>query len=428
MAASIREKIYSRLTSKSTQHLGLYFSGSIISKALAFVALPYFTYHITEKGFGILAIFSNSIVLLNTFILLSTTVTLQAEYFKLERQAYATLFSSLLLYVAGSSLLSMLLLFLLFQPLQSQFGYFTYYIWLLPLISLLTFFFDYLNALLRIRDESLTFFLVNIGKTVVEIGLAIMLIHFFTMDYSARIVGIFISFVLFAGYAFYYVFIKLKLMARPNLTVIAKEIPFGFALVCLQSAIFILGSGDKFFMKKYHGDDATGIYNMASTLATMLHIFTLTLGAYLTPQIFKALSNRSANALAVFKNYFKKYISILFAGALIIFLGGTFTYYFLIKPTFFVGYLSFCLLLVGSFIWGLANFFIPIFWYYRAKKILVLISGCMIVIGFFALNYATNYYMMEGAAIATILLYSLISIPLYIYSRRLIKINYPASS
>ena len=120
-----------RLKSESVRHIGLYTAGTLLSKGISFIALPFFTFYISEAGFGILALITNSILLLNGFILFSTNITLNAEYFKKDKGAYNNLFTSLFTYVASSTVIAAFIIFIFFRPLQKHFGFQWDYIFLI---------------------------------------------------------------------------------------------------------------------------------------------------------------------------------------------------------------------------------------------------------------------------------------------------------
>jgi O-antigen/teichoic acid export membrane protein len=408
--SSLKARLVDKLRSGSIRHIGLYTSGTLVSKGISFIALPFFTYYISEAGFGILALITNSVLLLNAFILFSTNITLNTEYFKKDKQSYNNLFTSLFTYVCSSTILSALIIAIFFHPLQRLFGFQWYYIFLLPFLTFLNFFSEQLNNYLRLRHESITFFISNTLKAIIEVGLALGLLYIFRNDYYARIISITVSSLFFGIYAAYYFFIKMKLWGKFEIRTVINEIPFGASYMIMQVANFLTGSSDKFFVKYFYTNELTGIYNIASTLAGILYIFSSAITSYLLPNLYKSFAEDSRNKLTVVRAYFVKYVIAMAMGSLLVFLTGTIVYFFLIKRTYLQGYVSFCVLLAGGFFYALSLFFYPILWYYRAKRKLVTLATISIISSLFLYYFLTKYYSINGAAVALLISYFIQSI------------------
>lgn len=400
--------LINKIKTRSFLHIGLYTAGTVVSKGISFLALPFFTFYISEAGFGILALITNSVLLLNSFILFSTNITLNTEFFKEDKKAYNNLFTSFLAYVSGTTLLSMGIIAIFFQPLQRNFGFQWYYIFLLPFLTFLNFFTEQLNNYLRLRHKSTTFFICNVAKAGIEVGLAVVLLYVFRNDYHARIISIVVSSLLFAVYGTYYFFVKMKLWGKFDIRLIRKEFSFGISIMIMQVAGFLMGSSDKFFVKYFYTNELTGIYNIASTLAGVLFIFSSAIGAYLVPNIYSSFSDSSLDKVVTVKGYFIKYILAIVGVAVLVFIGGTLTYFFLLKKTYLEGYISFCILLAGNIFYAVSVFFYPVLWYYRAKRKLVGIAAISLSLGSCLFYFLTKYYSIGGTAVAMLLCYIII--------------------
>jgi O-antigen/teichoic acid export membrane protein len=413
--------LINKIKTRSFRHIGLYTAGTVVSKGISFLALPFFTFYISEAGFGILALITNSVLLLNSFILFSTNITLNADYFKKDKEAYNSLFTSFLAYVSGTTLASVCIIAVFFQPLQRNFGFQWYYIFLLPFLTFLNFFTEQLNNYLRLRHQSMTFFICNVLKAGVEVGLAILLLYVFRNDYHARIISIAASSFLFAVYAAYYFFVKMKLWGKFNIKLIQRELSFGVSIMIMHVANFLMGSSDKFFVKYFYTNELTGIYNIASTLAGVLFIFSSAISAYLVPNIYSSFSDDSLDKVATVKGYFTKYIIAIIGAAVLIFIAGTLIYFFLIKKTYLAGYASFCILLVGNIFYAVSLFFYPVLWYYRAKRKLVGIAAISLSVGSCLFYFLTKNYSIEGTSVALLLCYLVVGVYVSQLTIRLLK-------
>ncbi|PZR27455.1 MAG: hypothetical protein DI535_10620 [Citrobacter freundii] len=419
--ATWKATLLNKLKSGSVRHVGLYTAGAVISKGISFLALPFFTFYISESGFGILALITNSVLLLNSFILFSTNITLNAAYFNDDKERYKNLFTSFLVYVSGATLISAGIIAIFFEPLQRNFGFQWYYIFLLPLLTFFNFFVEQLNNFLRLRHESITFFISNVLKAAIEIGLAVFLLYFFRNDYYARIISISVSAFLFTIYAFYYFFVKMDLRGKFQFSFIRNEFAFGVSIMIMQLANFLMGSSDKFFVKYFYTNDLTGIYNIASTLAGVLFIFSSAMSSYLMPNMYSAFAQPSMDRVAVVKRYFFKYMIAIIGAAMLVFIGGTVTYFYLVKKTYLIGYSSFCLLLVGNIFYSVGVFLYPVLWYYRAKRKLVGVAAVSIATGGTLFFVLTKYYSIRGTALAMLLCYLIVGTYVFQLTIKLLK-------
>ncbi|RYY59547.1 MAG: hypothetical protein EOO05_12935 [Chitinophagaceae bacterium] len=424
----VRKIILQRIRSKSFQTVGLYTLGSVCSRGISFIFLPVFTYFISAAGFGILALISNSILLLNGLILFSTNVTLNAEFFKEDKQAYRKLFTSLFGYVAGSTLLAMLLIAIFYRPLHDNFGFQPYYILLLPFLTFLNFFYEQLNNFLRLREEPVRFFILNVSRAAVEVLTAIALLYFFRLDYVARIISMTLAPLVFAGYAAWYFFVRMKLWGKFDWKVIRHEIPFGISILINTLGIFLMGSADKFFIKYISGDNSiTGIYNIAFTLSSVVFIFSSAMVGYITPNLYRHFTNGNGDNFREVKRLLSRYILAMAGAGLLVFMVGFVAYHYLMNPTYLAGFNAFCLLLVGNLFWACCTFLYPVLWYYRAKRILVYTSVGSMVLSFVTYYFLIRYYLMEGAAVASIIIYAVTGATLFLIVHRLLEKKSPVA-
>ena len=422
----VRKIILERVRSKSFRTVGLYTLGSVCSRGISFIFLPVFTYFISAGGFGILALISNSILLLNGLILFSTNVTLNAEFFKEDKQAYRTLFTSLFAYVAGSTVLAMALIAVFYRPLHDNFGFQPYYILLLPFLTFLNFFYEQLNNYLRLREEPVRFFILNVSRAAVEVLIAISLLYFFRLDYVARIISMTLAPLAFAVYAAWYFFVRMKLWGKFEWSVIRHEIPFGLSILVNALGIFLMGSADKFFIKYISGDNGvTGIYNIASTLAAVVFIFSSAMVGYLTPNLYRYFAKGGGNNFREVKRLLARYLLAMMGAGMLVLLVGYIAYHYLINPIYLTGFRSFCLLVPANIFWACCTFLYPVLWYYRAKRILVITSAGSMLLSFLSYYFLIRYFMMEGAAMASIIIYAVTGGVLFLIIRRLLEKKAP---
>jgi hypothetical protein len=172
------QKVKSILLKDSFKQVGAYTITGSLCKAISFAALPFFVNTLSEGDIGILNIFSNCIVFLTPIISMGVLFTISIDYFKLPKEKYAQLFSTVLIIPLVLSLLLLPVLYVFRIPLERAFNFQHAFFWLIPVSLFINFCFEAFIILMRNQNNVKLFTIVSLLKILLEIGLSVGFIVF----------------------------------------------------------------------------------------------------------------------------------------------------------------------------------------------------------------------------------------------------------
>ena len=161
---------------------------------------------------------------------------------------------------------------------------------LIPLITFLVYINDLLIGLFRDKAELKKFTGAGITKIILEFGLSVILVVFFSMRWQGRLTGILVSYVLLGCYAFWYFYKCGYLSGKIQKKYLKAELIYAIPIVIMQISIFALNTSDKFILARISkSNEEVGIYGVASTFGAIIIIFCTAYLTYLFPTLYKKL-------------------------------------------------------------------------------------------------------------------------------------------
>ena len=383
------QKIQSILLKSSFRQVGLYTVTGALSKVISFAALPFFVNTLTEGDIGILNIFNSSIVFLTPVISMGVLYTISVDYFKLSKPDYAAVFSTSLIIPAFFSFLLIPVFYIFWQPLDRAFSFQYEFIWLIPLSLFCNFCFEAFIILLRMQNNLKLFATISLLKMLVEIVLSVLLLIYIFPNWYSRAMGYFLSAGLIAVLFFFHIKNKGFLIKKIDYKVLKGELLFGLSGLLLQTAVFFIGTSDKFFVMSFFGKEQAGFYAVAATFATIQYIVSSSLMQYLQPVLYTNFSGNKP--WAAIKGLYVKYSLAMFGTMLALLLFAFIVYKYLLKGSYQENIHYFYLLSISSFIWSVTNIFLQYIIFNKHKKIITQLSVMSIVFSL-AINFTASVY------------------------------------
>jgi O-antigen/teichoic acid export membrane protein len=383
-------KIRSISIQDSYKQVGAYAITGSLCKAISFAALPFFVNILSEGDIGILNIFNNCLVFLTPIVSMGVLYSISVDYFKLPAQRYAQVFSTGLLIPLVLCCLLFPVLYLLQPSLEAAFNFQPQFVWLIPCALLFNFYFEAFIILIRNQNRTRLFASVSILKILLEISLSVGFIVFIFKSWSSRALGFLAALVLVSGIFYHHIRKNGLLVKSIDFQVVKKELYFGLSGMVLQTAIFFIGSSDKFFVMAFFGKVEAGYYAVASTFATIQYIICISLLQYLQPVLFRQFA--ASQKWGSLKNFYFKYL-----GAMLITLVGVvafaiLVYNYLLKPGYKEHLSYFFLLSLGCFVWTISNIFLQYIVFTKNRKLILMLSVAAITIAGLV-NYCCSKYL-----------------------------------
>lgn len=400
--------------------VGIYTFTNFFSKAASFLLLFVFTnpVYITPSENGLLSLFSNSMLFLMPFLSMGIIHSVSADYFKLSKKDFKDFFTTGFLIPFCVMIMATLLLFIFKDKLQQQYGFPSMFTWLIPLITFLTFCNEQLLSLARNNNQPAVYLKANVSKTILELGISVILVVFFAWRWQGRVAGILMAYLVIGMYGLYYFRKNDFLFGRIHKKYIYSELRYALPIIIMQASIFCMSASDRFFLSHFTNDNnaTVGIYSVASTFALVINVLAMALIQYIFPKIYNQLSGGS-NDPKLIKKLFTWYILAMSAGLILLIAGTQVAYRLFINYRYLPALEYQFLLCIGFFLWGIAYFFYSFLLYHKDKKRIIALSLCCMVCSL-TLNFLfIRQFGATGAAIANLCTYSFVLIITLIVTR-----------
>lgn len=288
--------------------------GSIGTKLLSFILLPFYTKFLTPKIYGEL----NLIIAFISFITPILTLELSGALFrfssgKTEKEQNKYLVTGII-YTLPVILIAFLLLKQLIKEEYIQEYFF---------ILLLTFIFNFINEMFKekLRCNSKIKFYTAIG--IIETTLVISLNIYFVP--KCNLFGMLLSSLIASFCIMLYLLFQIKffsLISRENLNKKIYEEMLRYSLPLIPNAVvwWVMGLSDRFFIKYYHNFELVGLYSLANKYSLLL---TTLFGIF-----YKSLQISALEEFGT-KNYSKFFKDIFFSISDLLIIVSMFLVYFI---------------------------------------------------------------------------------------------------
>lgn len=331
--------------------------------------------------------------------------SISIDYFKLSKEKYARVFSTGLIIPVVLSILLLPVLYIFRVPLEGAFNFQHEFFWLIPCCLFFNFCFEAFVILMRNQNNVKLFTVISLSKILLEIGLSIVFIIFIYKNWYSRALAFLLSGVVM-GVLFFLHSIKNNFLVKGiDYKILRNELYFGLSGLVLQTAIFFIGTSDKFFVMAFFGKVQAGYYSVASTFATIQYIVCISLLQYLQPVLFRKFAELQnwKNLKSVYYKYFL---------AMLITLSGVFiftviVYNFVLKSTYKEYLYYFYILSISSFVWTISNIFLQFVVFNKNKRLIFLLSfisiGIALVVNYFSSTFLNIKWLGIGQVVTNLL-------------------------
>lgn len=385
--------------------VAIYTFANFFNKGISFLLLFYFTRVLTQADFGMLNLFSNSIIFLMPFISMGVLHSVNAEYFKKEKKEFSNFFSTTFFIPVAMTLLAIIIMFLLKEKLKEQYAFPYILVILVPVITLLNFIYEQFINMARNNNEPTRYLLVNIGKLLIEITLAVIFISGLGYNWLGRVTAIMIAYGIAGVYAWRYFHLKQYSTGVFQKKYIAEELQYSVPVICTQASMFFMSSSAGYFIQYFSRDySSVGIYSVAVTLASLVLVLSSALLQYFNPKIYMLLKQPKTDYSNLLK-YFLSYAGAMLLATLFIIAAIPFVYHLGLRPSYNPGLSYYYFICAGYFLWSLSIFFYPFMFYHKSKKKLMLVSLSSIIVCIAAQYLFIKNFDTMGAAISICIVY-----------------------
>jgi O-antigen/teichoic acid export membrane protein len=386
----------------------IYTFSNFLNKGVSFLLLFYFIHTLSGKDFGQLSLFNNGILLMTPFVSLGILQSVNAEYFKKDREQFAGFFSTTLLMPVLVTVLFMLVMTVFHQSLISRYGFSFLCLLLMPLIALFSFLNEHLINLLRNNHEPLTYLFINLGRLIAELTLAVFFISALETGWMGRVAGIFIAYLMTAVYAIYYFREKGLLKWVFQKKYLREELRFSLPVIMMQLGVFCMGASPVFFIEYFTNNlETVGIFNVANTFSSVILVLCTALLQYSYPKIYSLLAAPQADYQAL-RWQLSFFAGMLLLGTGLLVIATPILYPMVLKNSYQEGLSYFFFLCLGNWCWSVSYLLYAFMLFHKQKKKLLLASLLSVTVSIISHTLFTRFMGAEGAAYSVFIVYVIV--------------------
>lgn len=413
-------------------YTAIYGIGLFLNKAVSFLLIPLYTNFFTPGELGMF----NLVQSVWLFIILIYVYGMETSFIKFfidskENKEKAEVYSTTLILIFSTSVIFSIIIYFSSGSIANliEFDNPSKGIFLIQVLSFLLFFdtlFRFPLLLLRAELKAKTYLYLTTLSLILNIAFNII----FIVVLKYNIEAIFYSYIIsvFVTFLFGLYFTRGYLILKVSFQKALKLIFFGNKFIYIGLFLVVIDLSDRFFLKYFWGEDIVGIYSVNYKLASVMSLIIAAFKFSWTPYFLNILDNPDNKK--IISDIFTYFV---FAGLFLFLLFTFFTApiakisfwgYSILEDRFQIGLVIIPVILLSYFFSGLfANLNVAPFFSNKTIYLLMVTA-----IGFI-INVTLNFllipkFQMMGAALATLITYSVMFIIIYFISQKIYCIDY----
>ena len=397
----------------------LYTLASVIERGIAFFLLPVFTFYLTTKDFGVLALITSIFSFTLPLVNLGIQSSLPVAYFNGSKENYSSYFSSTIFPPFFIAFFLTLMIFIFKVPFENYLG--IPYIWILslPFFCFLSFFNSLILIDYQIKNEATNYVIFSLSNSTLNILISLLLVVTFNFGYQGRLIGQYLSVSFFSIIAIYILRKKRKLLVKNISWKNTKNsLLFGLPLVPHIIGGIFINMSDRMFIDHFCGKEQLGIYNIGYVLGSAISILCVAFANAIIPFSYKLFSLNTYEAKTKVVKVYWIFICLLIFIVFCVWIFTPFVFKWFVDAKFYGGQKYVIWVTLGYFFQGLYLLFANIIFYLKKTQVFFYLSFVNILI-----NLSLNYYLIPifgpmGAAYATCISFFVFFVTIAIYCNK----------
>ena len=389
--------------------LAVYGFTIFFNAAISFITFSFLTHHLNEVDYGIINLYSSSIIFLTPFIAIGVQFILSVDFFKMDARSFGNHFTNSICIPAVSCLVFTLLLLAGHSYVENFMHINFFFTLLIPFACLLTVYSEVILTMIRDRGNHRLFSLYSILKNVIETGLTIFFVIYLSLRWQGRL-GSNIA-------ALCLMFMVMVLLVKRwhlytgnfSRNAIKKNFFTGLPFIPERLSIFVLGYSDRFFINYYKGTGDVGFYSAGAQIATIVTLSIITLSNVFYPTIYKSLAQAEIDYVKL-RKVILVYIGIASFIALCVILATPYFFRYFIGPRFSQGKQYAVFLTIGLFFLAIYNVFLAFLLNTRKNKLIMSISIFGMIISISMNLFFVRWFGALGATYTSMAVYFVMAV------------------
>jgi O-antigen/teichoic acid export membrane protein len=287
--------------------------------------------------------------------------------------------------------------------------------------------YNYFLSIYRASGKILLYSFFNFWQLIGSFCLGFIFYRLNGNDSSEFYFGYMTSLILFAPIVYFKFKEVIVKLFDYNLTItFARELfNYGIPILIIGTSSLLLSNIDRYFIIYLLDLNESTLYSASYTISEQsILVITGLISITSVPYLFNIFES---NGVEMAKNFQEKILKFYLFLTIPVVVVLSFYYneilFYLLSNKYQKGFYILPYISLGAFFIGLSNVFSDVFTLMKKTKILMLSYFVSLITNVILNYFLINKFGILGAAIATLLSYSVLLILTYIYSRKLIKLN-----
>jgi O-antigen/teichoic acid export membrane protein len=268
----------------------------------------------TPEDYGMVSMFLLLVSFASPFVGLNVNGAITRKYYDREDiDIWSYVFNCFLILIASTVIVGMI--FLIFSiPISKISSFPARSLWMVVIYSFSQFISNILLSLLQVQKKAFFYGLYNNIRTLVNVGLSILLVVGLNLGWQGRIYGQFGAMISFAAVAIVILIKNKWIKVRFNKKYIYSALVFGVPLIPHALSSSIISMTDRFFITNMVGLATTGVYTVGYQIGSIINLLASSFNNAYVPWLFEKLkANESKTKIKIVK-----FTYLYFAGILIL--------------------------------------------------------------------------------------------------------------
>ncbi|CAM4139245.1 lipopolysaccharide biosynthesis protein [Zobellia nedashkovskayae] len=391
---------------------------NVVNSAIPFLLLPILTTYLSPDDYAIIDIFFNVSLIATPIVGLSVVQSISRYYFedvdlpKFITTVFLVLVSSGLFFMLISAVITFLA-----KGFIESYNFPPFIIIVAVCYVIFSQVSEILLILWRVSYKTLQFGVFRVSKTILDLGLSVILIVCFKMGWEGRLIPQFLVAFLFCIIAFFLLYRNGFLSILRMDKVYKKEaLSFSLPLVFHTLGGNLIGFSDRFFILFMLGLSEVGIYSVGYQIGMVIALLQNSFNQAWVPFFFgKLKEDNYAEKVRIVKISYAYFLLILFL-VLVFYILTPFIYKYFIGSAFTTGSAVVLWILLGYAFNGMYKMVANYLFYLKKTKLIAYMT-----LGSAILNLILNYLLIHkngilGAAQATTITFFVLFLGVFILS------------
>jgi len=296
----------------------IYLGGTILNKAIPFLLLPILTSYLATDEFGVMSIYLMMISFFSAFIGMSIHINVSKNFFKYSREQLALMIGNILIILCVTTLFYFLITLIASSVYDEVFSIPSVWLLIIPLISLMQTITSINLTILRNEGKASLYGVFEVTNTLLNIGIALLVLIQFDMGWFSRPVGIISAFSVFGVISIFYMFRNGYINMSYSTKEIKKILKLSLPLIPHVIGGIVIGLSDRFFIEEMISIEMVGIYSVGYMFGQVVMIFTEAFIMAWSPWFYKMLAEPTEEKKRRIINFSYLYIIATFGTAVFI--------------------------------------------------------------------------------------------------------------